>query len=215
MLFYIFAKSLPETGNKPLAARVHDAIHAATGEGDPAPSDAQIAAGNYRKHHIKFQGLDITIENPRGTIRSGRDAGGHEWAVGMQHHYGYIRGTLGVDGDHLDCYIGPQANASHAYVVHQRRPPDFKKYDEDKVMLGFGSEDAARAAYLFHYDDPRFLGDVTAIPMAEFKSKIRTTRDKPRMLKSGAPVSSPPLMFVGHSLPPAPEHRPVYMLVKR
>lgn len=149
----------------------------------------QLRAGNYRKHHIRFQGLDISIENPAGSIRSGRDPGGHEWRVQMRHHYGYIRGSLGVDGDHVDCYVGPDSEADTAYIVHQRKAGKWNEFDEDKVMLGFLSEEAARAAYLAHYDDPRFLGPITAMPMEEFKGKVRATAGRPGMLK-GAVVFS-------------------------
>ncbi|MBI1207432.1 MAG: hypothetical protein GC191_09125 [Azospirillum sp.] len=182
----LLVKSLPEhraTGDTSMAVRIHDAIAAVAGAGR-APSRAQLDAGNYRKHHRKFQGLDVTIENPRGSLRSGIDRDGREWCVSMHNDYGYIRGSLGVDGDHVDCYVGPAADAAIAYVVHQRKAGDWEAYDEDKVMLGFASEDEARAAYLLQYDDPRFLGPITAMPMAEFKAKVLATRDRPQMIKA-------------------------------
>jgi hypothetical protein len=51
----------------------------------------------------KVQGMDISIENKKGSTRSGVDKDGHEWSVDMNYDYGYIRGTVGVDKDHLDC----------------------------------------------------------------------------------------------------------------
>ncbi|MEK7766014.1 MAG: hypothetical protein AAB368_07225, partial [bacterium] len=106
----------------------------------------------------------------------------------MPHHYGYIRTTEGADGDHVDCYIGPDPDAQDAYVVRQRDPRT-GKYDEDKVMLGFGSEAEARAAFLAARDDGhRALGDVVKIPMGEFRNRVREADGGPvrKELWSGA-----------------------------
>lgn len=149
-----------------------------------APSQAKLDAGNYRKLKLRFQGLPISVENPRGSLRAGVGPDGKRWATGMQHHYGYIRGTLGVDGDHFDCFVGPHADATHAYLVTTMRPPEFVDQDEQKAMLGFPTQESAAAAFLQHFDDPRFLGPVAAMPMEEFKAKVRTTRADPRMLKA-------------------------------
>ncbi len=149
-----------------------------------SPTLAQIEAGNYPKKHIRFQGLPITIESPKGSVRRGKSRAGVVWKTTMHCDYGYIKNSLGVDGDHVDCYIGPDESATHAYVVHQRKAGEWKTYDEDKVMLGFPTESAARAAYLQHYDDKRFLGPITAMPMEEFKRKVLATKDKPTMIKA-------------------------------
>lgn len=148
------------------------------------PTEAQKEAGNYAKERMSFQGLPISIENPRGSIRSGRDRGGNEWSVSMAHHYGYIRGTLGSDGDHYDVYVGPNAEAEHAYIVTTMAPPTFTEADEQKAMLGFNSEEDARAAYLAHYDDPRFFGGIVTMPMAEFKAKVMATAEGDGLVKA-------------------------------
>jgi len=148
------------------------------------PSLAQIEAGNYQKRHLTWNGLDISIENEAGTVRSGMDPKGHRWSVRMHFAYGYIRRTMGVDGDQVDCYLDPHLDAPMVYVVHQNRYGDWKNFDEDKVMLGFLSEDDARSAYLACYDDPRFLGPITAMPVAEFVKKCLATKDEPQMIKS-------------------------------
>ena len=145
--------------------------------GDPTP--AQAEAGNYQKAHLRFAGLEITIENPRGSIRSGKG-----WAVWMQHHYGYIKRTLGVDGDQFDCLLGPDETAPMVYLVTTKAPPDFKVDDEQKALIGFPSKAAARSAFLAMYDDRRFLGQLTAMPIQRFRDEVRTTRAAPRMLKA-------------------------------
>jgi hypothetical protein len=135
------------------------------------PTEAQIEAGNYRKNHRRFCGLDITVENAAGSIRSGTDDDGKPWAITMLHDYGYIKRTEGADGEQVDCYVGPDEGCTHVYVVHQN-DPETGMYDEDKCMIGFDSEDSARAAYLAHYDRPGFLGSVSPIPIDTFKGML-------------------------------------------
>jgi hypothetical protein len=101
----------------------------------------------------------------------------------MQNAYGYIRLTEGVDGDHIDCYIGPDKDSPYVFIVRQKNPKD-SMYDEDKVMLGFWSEEEARDAYLAHYDDPNFLGEIDEYSMSEFKKLLK----KRRMLGLLGPV---------------------------
>lgn len=151
---------------------------------DHEPTEGQIKAGNYRKPKRRFAGLDVSIENPAGSYRRGQDRAGKTWETRMLYDYGYIRGSLGVDGDHVDCYLGPNEDAPMAYIVHQRCYGDWDKFDEDKCMLGFDSQEDAEAAYLKHYDDPRFLGPVTAMPMDEFRAKVRATKEAPQMIKA-------------------------------
>ena len=134
-----------------------------------------------------FQGLKISIETDRGELRHWHDPHtGRDGTTKMRHPYGYIRLTEGKDGDHVDCYIGPNPNAAMAYVVHQLKAPTFSVVDEDKVMLGFDSLRAAKRAYLAHYDDPRFLGEVSVIPMGRFKDRALATRTrKDKIIKGG------------------------------
>ena len=131
-----------------------------------------------------FQGMDITIENRKGSIRRWKDRNGKTGEIKMTHAYGYIRGTQGVDGDHVDCFLGPNPDATHAYVIHAMAVPDFKRYDEDKVMLGFDSAEDAKRAFLENYTDPRFFGSMHTLPMDEFKKKALATKDKPAMIKA-------------------------------
>lgn len=147
------------------------------------PTEAQLKAGTYKKPRINFQGLRIAIENPAGSVRSGKDRDGKPWEVRMIYPYGYIERSEGVDGDQVDCYVGPNPNADLVYIVHQRKYGAWDEYDEDKVMLGFDSEEDAKAAYLQHYNDPRFLGPITVMPIEEFKQKVRATREQPAMIK--------------------------------
>ncbi len=89
-------------------------IEAARAEVAPEPTEAQKEAGNYKKGHLTLQGLDIALENPKGSTRSGTDQDGKAWQSTMAHDYGYIKRTLGADGDHVDVFIGDQPDSETA-----------------------------------------------------------------------------------------------------
>lgn len=115
-----------------------------------APSEKQRHAGNYQKGHVTLQGLNLSIENPTGSTRSGTDPDGKPWQTTMAHHYGYIKGTSGADNEHIDTFVGPNPDSGKVFVVDQT---DGKTggFDEHKVMLGFDSLDDARQAYAANY----------------------------------------------------------------
>ena len=112
-------------------------------------------SGHKLQGRTRLYGMDISIENKKGSYRSGTDKDGHKWRTYMNYDYGYIRGTVGTDSDHLDCYIGNDKNAQKVYIIHQNDPVTHK-YDEDKCMLCFSSAADAKAAYM-KYNDPQFL----------------------------------------------------------
>lgn len=141
------------------------------------PTPAQAEAGNYKKRKLAWHGLTISIENEPGSVRRGKG-----WQTKMLYAYGYINGTTGKDQDQIDVYVGPDESADTVYVVHQRRAGDWAKYDEDKCLIQFSSEAAARSAYLKHYDDPRFLGPITAMPVDKFIDKALAANG--RMVKA-------------------------------
>lgn len=125
-----------------------------------------------------YQGLPISIENPKGSVRSGiNPATKQSWSVNMPYDYGYIKGTKGADGQGIDVFLGPIADAKFAYVVHQNTP-DGADYDEDKCFLGFKSADAAKKAYCAAYDNGgSFFRSMSVLPMHEFIERVIRTRD--------------------------------------
>ena len=120
--------------------------------------------------HMRFQGLNIAVENKAGSVRSGVDKDGKPWRTVMKAPYGYIVGSKGADDEGVDCYVGPNKDAPNAYVVHQKKEDG--SYDEDKVMLGCGSLDEARKLYLVHYNTDRFLGPIKEVPMERLKALL-------------------------------------------
>lgn len=121
---------------------------------------------------ITFQGLPISIENDRGSYRQGTDEHGNIWRSFMHIPYGYVRLTEGVDGDHVDVYIGPDRFSPKVFIVHQNDPYT-GKYDEDKCMLGFKTAAEAKAAYLRQYDRPDYFGAMSEVDMATFKKMLK------------------------------------------
>ena len=146
---------------------------------DTNPTDAQKEAGNYKKGHVKVDGLNITIEQPKGSIRRGTDANGKQWESEMHNTYGYIRGTESVDGDHIDIFLSDNPTEGNVFVVDQvnQRTGDF---DEHKVMYGFNSMEEAVQAYRDQYEDGWKVGTVTEVSREEFKkwvdSSVRKTK---------------------------------------
>ena len=134
------------------------------------PSPAQVEAGNYRKPKIWLHGLRISIENPKGTTRSGTAPDGTRWESTMTAHYGYVGGTKGPDGDHVDVFLGPDPASEKVFVVDQV-DPETGKFDEHKAILGCNSQQEARRLYLSNYEPGWMgLGAITPMPMASFKA---------------------------------------------
>lgn len=141
------------------------------------PTEAQKEAGNYKKGHIKVDGMNITIEQPKGSIRRGKDASGKEWESEMHNTYGYIRGTEGVDGDHIDIFLSDNPNEGNVFVVDQVNKDG--SFDEHKVMYGFADKESARQAYLSNYEDGwQGLGNITEVSKEEFKKWIGSSKRK-------------------------------------
>jgi hypothetical protein len=130
-----------------------------------------------KKEKAKFNGVSIVVENPAGTKRCGEDEDGNPWQTTMMYAYGYIKGTEGADGEEVDVYLGPNEDAPYVYVVHQNNP-ETGDYDEDKVMLGFETAKEAKEAYLLHYDDKKFFGEMSAVPWESFKRGLGLTNPK-------------------------------------
>lgn len=118
---------------------------------------------------LRVGGLNLVIENPRGTIRKGMNMDGKEWRVKMPHHYGFIKGYDGADGDEVDCFVGPNPRSSNVFVVSQNDSQG--EFDEYKCMLGFDTEEEAKKAYdeSFTRDWDGF-GSIQSMSMDDFKN---------------------------------------------
>lgn len=129
----------------------------------------------------KIHGMDISIENKKGSTRRGKDKDGHKWATKMNADYGYIRGTVGKDKDHLDCYVGPNPESTRVFIVHQNDPTT-GNYDEDKTLIGFDTAEEAKALYMKQYDRPGFFGSMDETDIETFKAKAFADNAKGKKL---------------------------------
>lgn len=163
------------------------AIQEAEAATDQTPTDAQKAAGNYKKGHLKLDGYDVTIENPKGSQRTGTDQDGTTWSVTMNNTYGYIRGTEGVDGDHIDVFLSDNPSQGNVYVVDQVNQQT-GEFDEHKVMYGFNSIEEAQAAYLANYSEGWKMGTITEVSKEEFKKWIQSSHRKTKPFAEYASV---------------------------
>lgn len=148
---------------------------AATSPGSdlPEPTDAQKLAGNYKKAKLNIHGLNIVIENPKDSTRSGIGSDGKEWTSTMTCHYGDIQGVTGADGDKMDVFVGPDVLSNQVFVIDQV-DPDTGEFDEHKVMLCCDGQEQARALYLSNYDEGwGGLGAITELSLEEFKEWIK------------------------------------------
>lgn len=169
-------------------------IAAAEAEVDVNPTDKQKEAGNYKKGHVQVGVFDITIEQPKGSVRSGVDANGNKWETTMQNTYGYIRGTEGVDGDHIDVFLSNDIdgwNGRRMFVVDQYNEDG--SFDEHKVMLGFNETDDAEAAYFANYDNDwakKHKTVVTGVNLEDFEKWIDSSHRKTKAFAEYKSVKS-------------------------
>ncbi len=164
----------------PLAALLRKNLDAAAHEAAtsplnlrPPPTEGQRSAGNYKMGHATISGLAITIENPAGSHRR------PEWPP-MVAHYGYIKGTEGADGDHVDVFVRPSTPedwTGTVFVIDQSNADG--SFDEHKCMLGYDDERIATRAYLAHYTKEWKLGPVTAMELDEFKTWLASDTTEP------------------------------------
>lgn len=162
---------------------LQSSIEAAEAETDTNPTDGQKEAGNYKKGHVKVAGFNISIEQPRGSVRSGTDANGKKWSVTMNNTYGYMTDNVGADGDHLDVFLSNDIDSwdqQNVYVVDQYNLD--RTFDEHKVMLGFNDKDEATDAYFSNYDSSWRTSKrkiiTSTVPMDIFKKWIESSNRK-------------------------------------
>lgn len=148
----------------------------------PKPTEKQKESGNYKKHHIRVQGLDIAIENPKGSQRIGVDESNSNetikvlWEVTMPAHYGYIKKTEGADGDKVDIYVGPEEESELVFIVDQQNPNN-NEFDEHKCIMGCLSMTQAKELYIDGFSDGKGkdrIKAITPVYMDDFKKWLET-----------------------------------------
>jgi hypothetical protein len=90
--------------------------------------------------------------------------------------YGYVRGTIGADGDQIDVFIGRRPDLlDRVWIIDQGRESKKGniKFDEHKVMLGYKSLRKALRDYQAAYGSRKFVGSVTEMSFDDFKSWLQ------------------------------------------
>lgn len=140
-----------------------------------SPSDAQKEAGNYAKAHVRFQGMDVAVETPKGAERRGISPEGNEWSNSNDlAHYGYIKKTTAADGEHFDTYVGPNPQSDKVFIFDQYDPKT-GKFDEHKSVIGSDTLDQATAIYDRGFSDgsgPSRRKGVREMSVSEFKGYL-------------------------------------------
>ena len=142
------------------------------------PTEAQKEAGNYQKgrltgEQVGVPGINIAVENPAGSVRSGTREDGTRWTQDMKDHYGYINRTESAEGptEQLDVFVNPEVETQgtgQVFVVDQVNPDG--TFDEHKVMVGYPNQMAAVRAYKRNYPRGQVVGPVTPMTAEEFKT---------------------------------------------
>lgn len=148
------------------------------------------------KKHINFQGLQISIETPKGEIRRGVDREGKPWANRMADDYGYIKRTEGKDGDQVDVFVGPNKKSDKVFIIDQLHH-HMEKFDEHKCLLGYNDRKQALTAYHKSYGRVygahHTVGGVTEMSVDAFKEWLKggggkkpVSPDVPKYQEGGA-----------------------------
>ncbi len=163
------------TRQAPATVQSSEDMTNATQHVNTSPSDAQIAAGNYQKGHVKVSGIDVTIETPKGATRRGTGPDGKPWSVDLPAHYGYVKRTTGADGDQVDVYVGDNHTSKRVYVVDQIDATT-RRFDEHKAIMGASTLSEARALYQRGFSDGKGaqrIGAITPMSTTEFRKWLK------------------------------------------
>lgn len=154
----------------------------------PTPTEAQKLAGNYRKGHVRINGHDISIENPAGSQRDPR------WPA-LKNHYGYFKGTVGKDKDHVDVFMTDRSEdpTLAVFVVDQVNKDG--SFDEHKVIMGTANEQEARDTYLANYSKGwTGFGGIKEMSQEQFKAWVRDPKKTTRRVTRGRASDATPVV---------------------
>jgi len=167
----------------------------------------RLLKGEGATYKLDFAGVPLVIDRPKGFVQEGKRPDGSTWQRVYQYDYGFFPETEGGDGEGIDVYIGPDAEAEHTYWIAQHTfgtPPAF---DEWKVFLGFPS--AARAELAFRLHGPaEIMGSTYAVPFAVVRSLLghdpRGALGAEKLLGAMRKVGSPDMRESGRLGAPFP-----------
>ena len=159
------------------------AIESASAEVETSTTEAQKKAGNYKMGHVKVGAFDVTIENPKGSERSGTDANGKKWSVKMNNTYGYIRGTEGVSEEDAQGAAEGVTPQSATDATEKPTKPEVKYDYHVKMKDGSGNAVSGRVTNLsadgveIEFDAPYNGKMVDRISLADFDNGVSEIAD--------------------------------------
>jgi predicted RNA methylase len=161
----------PQAGTReaPVDVKSAEDVATAASVADQDHSPAQGEANNIQRGHMRWGGLDITIEAPAGGVRRGTAPDGTPFETTHPQAYGYFRGLpAGADGMHPDVTVGDHPTAPTAYVIDEV-DNQTGKFRQTKSFVGFQTWQDAIQSYLgISSKDRSQIGGMRAFPTEEF-----------------------------------------------
>jgi inorganic pyrophosphatase len=114
--------------------------------------------------------LRISIENPKGSVRKGKDKNGKAWANKLAGDYGFFAGTKAIDDDAIDVFIGDNLDSELVTVIDQYFDG---KFDESKFVICSATQAKAEKIYLDSYQKGWKLGDVSTTTVQQLKEWLK------------------------------------------
>jgi N12 class adenine-specific DNA methylase len=169
----------PGSRGAPIDIKTGADVERASRQASQDHTHAQGEANNAERGHATWQGLGVTFEAPAGGIRRGVSAEGMPWEQRFSAAYGYIKGTKGADGDHLDAFFGANPGAPTVYVIDERDPKT-GAFRQHKAFIGFQSPMEALKAYTgAQGKEETGVGGMRAMSVPEFKDWAKGDLSQP------------------------------------
>jgi hypothetical protein len=135
------------------------------------------AANDPIKVKYDVAGVPVHIEWKKGETRLYKKGKVVKYKRFMKADYGYIPETKDSDGEEIDVYVGPDHRATNAWVIKQLKKSD-GSFDENKVMMGYGSEQEAHDAYDYHMGGTKeFFGGIHKVPVSALRALFSENGD--------------------------------------
>ncbi len=136
------------------------------------PTSGQFRAGNFKMASTSVGGIQLNIEHPEGSVRTGVDEAGQPWESETPVHRGYVKGTRDGDNGKLVALVAPgtpKAYGGAVYVIDQKNPRS-GEFDQHVAVFGAENEEQASAMYRAGYPkDWQGAGAITKLPLPVFK----------------------------------------------
>jgi hypothetical protein len=133
------------------------------------------------KGTVNVNGVEISIEWPKGSVRKYKEDGIMQDGKLMQASYGYVPDTITADGEELDVYVGANRRSTNVYLLLQKPTPwDIEQNNlepEEKYMLGFEDMEEARKAFMGSMPQ-RFFKNIREVDWEYFIRRIERARKK-------------------------------------